>query len=91
MPNVDIAMAKKSIKRKSHPRVVNILKESVEITTIIKQILELGLNLIVDELLASTFAVEKRLTKTFSENKAIQFSLNTLGLAESLETTTPYS
>ncbi len=41
MLDADTTMAKKSIERKKYPRVVNVLKESVGATTIIKRILDL--------------------------------------------------
>lgn len=63
MPEVEEDQLKKSIKRKKHPRVVNVLKQSVGATTITKRIRDLGINLTVGELLASALGVEKRLTK----------------------------
>ena len=71
MLDADMVIAKKSIERKKHLRVVNVLKESVKTTTITKRILNLGVNFIVSELLASVLAVEKQLTKAISKDKAI--------------------
>lgn len=36
MPDVDTVTAEESVEKKRHPRVVNVLKESVRATTIIK-------------------------------------------------------
>ncbi len=91
MLDADTTTAKKSIERKKHPRVVNVLKESVGATTITKLILDLGVNLTVGKLLASVPAVEKQLTKAIFEDEAVQFRVNTLSSAEALETTSPYS
>lgn len=54
------------------------LKESVNAITITKRILDLGVNLTVGKLLASAPAIEKQLTKVITEDKAIQFRVNTL-------------
>lgn len=78
MPDAEATELKRPVERKKHPRVVNILKESVGATTITKRILDLGVNLTVDELLASAPAVEKQLTKAISEDEAVQFRVNTL-------------
>ena len=73
MADTDTAISKKSVERKRHFQVVNVLKESVGATTIIKQILDLGISFTVGELLASAPAVEKQLTKVIFKDKAIQF------------------
>ena len=91
MSDADMATTKKSVERKRYPRVVNVLKEFVGATTITKRILDLRVSLTVGELLASTPAVEKQLTKALSEDEAVQFYVNTLGSAEVLEAPTPYS
>lgn len=52
MPDAETGEPKKTIERKKHPRVVNVLKESVGATTITKHILDLGANLTVGKLLA---------------------------------------
>lgn len=44
-----------------------------------------------DELLAFAPAVEKRLTKAITEDKAVQFQVNTLGSGEILEAKNPFS
>lgn len=59
---------------------VNVLKESVRATTITKRILDLGVSLTVGELLASAPAVEKQLSKAISEDEAVQFRVNTVGV-----------
>ena len=46
IPDVKVSI-KKNLERKRHPRVVNVLKESVGVTTITKRILDLGINLMV--------------------------------------------
>ena len=78
MPDAETGEPKRTIERKKHPRVVNVLKESVGATTITKRILDLGVNLTVGELLASAPAVEKQLTKAITEDEAVQFRVNTL-------------
>ncbi|MCJ1348653.1 hypothetical protein MMC31_006886, partial [Peltigera leucophlebia] len=82
---------KKNVERKRHPRVVEVLKESVGATMITKRILDLGVNLTVGKLLASASAVEKQLTKAITEDKAVQFRVNTLSLGEILEAKKPFS
>lgn len=59
MPNVKGSQVKKSIKRKKHPCIVNILKESIGATTIIKDILDLRINLIIGKLLISAPIIKK--------------------------------
>ncbi len=59
MLDEDTATAKNDIERKRHPRVVNVLNESVEASIITKRMLDLGVNLNVDELLTSAPAVKK--------------------------------
>lgn len=73
MPDAETGKLKKTIKRKKHPRVVNILKESVGVTTITKRILDLEINLIVGKLLASAPAIKKQLIKAITEDEAGQF------------------
>ena len=58
MLNAEVGEPRRAVERKEHPRVVNVLKESVGATTITKRILDLGVNLTVGELLASVQAVE---------------------------------
>ena len=91
MPDAESTTAKKTVERKKHPRVVNILKESVGTTTFTKRILDLGVNLTIGELLASVPAVEKQLTKAISEDEAVQFCVNTLESSEGLEARKPRS
>lgn len=71
MPNTETGELKKTIEKKKHLRIVNILKESVGATTITKRILDLRLNLTIDELLASAPAVKKQLTNAIIKNKAM--------------------
>ena len=91
MPNADMGIAKKSVEKKRYPRVVNVLKDFVEATTSTKRILDLGVSLIVGELLAFAPAIEKQPTKAISEDEAVQFRINILESAEVFETSTPYS
>ena len=78
MPDAVTGEPKKTVERKKHLRVVNVLKKSVGFTTITKRILDLGLNLTVSELLALALAVEKQLTKAITKDKVVQFQVNTL-------------
>lgn len=59
MPNVDMVQARRSVEKKIYPQVVNILKESIGVTTITNQILDLGISLTVDKLLMFALAIEK--------------------------------
>lgn len=58
MPNAEAIATKKIIERKTHRCIINILKEFVEATIIIKHILNLGINLMVDKLLTLAPAIE---------------------------------
>ncbi len=78
MPDAKAGEPKKTVDRKKYLRVVNMLKESVGVITITKRILDLRVNLTIGELLASTPAVEKQLTKIITEDKAVQFRVNIL-------------
>lgn len=69
---------------------VNVLKKSIGAITIIKQILDHGVSLIVGKLLASVPAVKKQITKAISEDEVIQFHVNSLGLSKVLKTSKPY-
>lgn len=71
MPDVEGTIAKKIAERKKHPQVINVLKESVGVTTITKRISDLGVNLTVGELLATAPAIKKQLIKVFFEDKAV--------------------
>ena len=81
----------KSGEKKRHSQVINIMKEFVETNTIRKCILDLKVKFMVGKLLAFALAVEKRLTKPISEDKAVQFGVNTLSLAKIFEILIPYS
>lgn len=70
---------------------MNVLKESVGAGTITKRILDLGISLTVGKLLVSAPAVKKQLTKAISEDKAVQFRVNILELAEVFEASISYS
>lgn len=78
MPDTEASEPKKTVERKKHPQVVNVLKKSVYITTITRCILDLGVNLTVGVLLASAPTIKKQLTKTATKNEAVQFWINTL-------------
>ena len=91
MAEANTAINKKNVERKRYPQVVNVLKKSVGATTITKQILDLRVNLIVSELLASVPMVEKQLTKAISENKVVQFQVNILGSTAAFEAPILYS
>ena len=67
------------------------MKKSVGATTITKRILYLKVSFTVGELVASAPAIEKLLTKVFSEDEAVQFCVNTLSSAEVLKALTSYS
>ena len=71
IPDADMATTKKSVEKKRHSQVVNVLKESIGATTITKRISDLRVSLIVGELLASTPAVEKQLTKAISKDETV--------------------
>lgn len=58
MPNAEVIATKKIIERKKHCCIVNILKEFVGATIIIKHILDLDVNLMVDKLLTLAPAIE---------------------------------
>ena len=71
MSNVEGSQVKKNIQRKKHPHIVNMLKQSIEATTITKYILDLGVNFTIGKLLVSAPHVEKQLTKAISKNEAV--------------------
>lgn len=66
------------VEREKHLRIINVLKESVDAPTISKRIMDLGINLTIDELLASAPVVEKQFTKAITKDKVVQFWVNTL-------------
>lgn len=90
MPNANIGKAKKSVEKKRHLRIVNVLKESVRAIAITKRILSLEVSLTVGELLASAPAVKKQFTKTNSDDEVMQFCFNTLSSAKFLEDSSSY-
>lgn len=51
MLDAEVIITKKTVKRKKHPCIVNILKESIEATTITKHILNFGVNLIINKII----------------------------------------
>lgn len=59
IPDMEGNTVKKTVERKKYSWVVNILKKSIEATTITKHILDFGINLVFGELLVSVPAVEK--------------------------------
>lgn len=69
--NTKTSKPKKTIQRKKHLRVINILKKSIGAITINKCIQNLRLNLTIDKLLASTLVFEKQLIKAITKNEAI--------------------
>lgn len=71
IPNAEAITTKKTIKRKKYLHVINILNESIGATKITKRIMDLDINLIVGELLASASVVEKQLAKGILENKVV--------------------
>lgn len=83
-------VGKKTVKRKKHPTVVEVLKKSVGVTMITKRILDLEVNLTIGKLFVFAPAVEKQLTKAIMEGEAIQFRVNTLGSSEASETKKPF-
>lgn len=78
MLDMEIYKLKKTIEKKKHSWVINLLKESIEATAITKLILNLGINLTIGKLLALALAIKKQLLKAVTENKAIQFRVNCL-------------
>ncbi len=56
--DVEGSEPKKIVEKKKHLWVFNVLKKSISITTIIKHILDLGVNLTVGELLALVLTIE---------------------------------
>lgn len=59
MPDAEASMPKKSVERKKHLRVINVLKESVGTITITKLIQNLEVNLTIGELLVLAPAIKK--------------------------------
>ena len=90
MLDANLSTAKKSVEKKRHPWVVNVLKKSVGAITITKRILDLKVSLTVCELLPFAPAVEKQLKKTIFKDEAVQFRINTLKSAEVWKASTPY-
>lgn len=78
MPYIEIGDPKKTVEKKEHLQVVNVLKEFIGDTNITKHILNLEVNFIVGELLVSALVVEKQLTKVITKDKTVQFWVNTL-------------
>lgn len=91
MLNGEAITIKKMVQRKEYPRVVNVLKISIGVTTITKRILDLHINLTIDELLALAPAIEKQLTKTILEDEAVYFWFNILESSKAIETKKLYS
>lgn len=71
MPDIETGKLKKTIERKKHLQIINVLKKSVKTTTIIKRILNLEVNLTIGKLLFSALTIENQLTKAITEDKAI--------------------
>lgn len=71
MPDAKASKTKRMVERKKYPWLVNVLKESIGATIIIKRILDLGVNLTIAKLLTSTLVIEKQLTKTMTEDETM--------------------
>lgn len=71
MPNADTAKVKKNMQKKKYSWIIYILKKSIRITTITKQILNLKLSFTIGKLLASTLAMKKQLTENIFKDEAI--------------------
>lgn len=78
MPDTKAGKPRKAIEKKKYLQVINVLKVSIEVMTIIKYILDLGVNLTVDKLLTLALAIEKQLIKAITEDEAMQLLVNTL-------------
>lgn len=76
--DINTAIIKNNIKKKRHIQVVNVLKKSIRVTTIIKQILNFEISFIIGKLLAYALVVENQLGKAISEDEALQFCVNTV-------------
>lgn len=80
MFDIDIVIIKKNIKKKSHLQVINVLKKSIRVITITKQILNLIIGFTFGKLLASALAMENKFIKAIFEDKNIKFCVNTFDL-----------
>lgn len=69
--DADMVMAKKIVKKKKHCQVVNVLKESVGASTIIRHIMDLEVNLIIGKLLASAPTIKNSSQKIFLKTKLL--------------------
>lgn len=84
------ASGKKNTKRKTHPRVIEELKESIRAIIITKQILDLRINFTINKQLVSAPTVKKQLIKVITKNNAIQFRVNSLNIDNYKETLASY-
>lgn len=78
MPDLKVDEPKKAVEKKKYLWIVNILKKSIGATTIIKCILDLGVNMAIGELLALAPGIKKQLTKAITKDEIIQFQVNIL-------------
>lgn len=69
--DVETSKPKRVVKRKKYPWVINILKEYIDATTIIKRILDRHVNLAISVLLVLATTAEKQHTKAITEDKAV--------------------
>lgn len=78
VPNIEASEPKRIVEKRKHSRIINLIKKSVGAITIIKGIINLGLNLTISELLTLSPVVEKQFTNAITEDKVMQFWVNTL-------------
>lgn len=84
------ASGKQNTKKKTHPRVIEELKESIRAIIITKQILDLRINFTINKQLVSAPTVKKQLIKVITKNNAIQFRVNSLNIDNYKETLASY-
>lgn len=63
----------KTIKKKKHLSIINVLKKFVKAIIIINYILNLKINLTVNKLLASALIFKKQFIRAITKNKTMQF------------------
>lgn len=59
MLDIEAGELRKIVEKKKYLLIVNILKEFIDATNITKRILDLGINLTIEKLLALALAIEK--------------------------------
>lgn len=72
---VEPSKSQKTVKRNNHPRVINILKESVSIISITNRILDLEVDLTFDDLIASVPVIKKQLVNLIIDIRLYNFEL----------------